>query len=73
MASTNTPDIPTGLNLMENHDVKIITICAVFTFLSLLAIIARLASRSIKHVKFEVDDVLLCTAWVRNFPAPSIR
>lgn len=73
MASTTTSHSPTRLNLKENHDVEIITICVVFAFLSLVAIIARLASRRIKRVKFEIDDALLCFAWVFPSVVVSIR
>jgi hypothetical protein len=37
-------------NLMDNHDVEIITTCSVSSFLFLVSIIARLASRRIKRV-----------------------
>ena len=48
----------------ENHDVEIISICTVFVFLSLLAVVARFLSRRISHVKLAIDDWLLVVAWV---------
>lgn len=50
----------------ENHDAEIISISTIFVFLSLLEVIARLASRRIKHVPFAVDDWLLVAAWVES-------
>lgn len=65
MAFNNThTNFPPGLNLKENHDVKLTTIYAAFALLSLVAVIARLASRRIKRVKLGTDDALLCFSWV---------
>ena len=64
MASTTTRHHRKLVDPTENQSVKIITICVVFSFLSLISIIARLLSRRIKRAAFGVDDALLVAAWV---------
>ena len=49
-----------------NYDTEILSVCIVFSVLSLLFIVARLASRRIKRVRLEVDDWILILAWVNT-------
>ena len=48
-----------------NHDAEIIAIVAVFLAFSLVALVLRLMSRRLKHVKLYYDDYLAIGAWVR--------
>lgn len=47
-----------------NHDAQIHTIVAVFSTLSLIALILRLMSRKLKRVVYHYDDYLAIAAWV---------
>ena len=47
-----------------NHNAEIISIVAVFSSLSLVALGLRLMARRIKRVGFDWDDYLVIAAWV---------
>ena len=47
-----------------NHNGEIISIVAVFSSLSVVALALRLISRRIKRVGFDWDDYLVVAAWV---------
>lgn len=47
-----------------NHDAEIISIVAVFSGLSLVALTLRLMSRRLKHVRLDWDDYLVVASWV---------
>ena len=64
MASTESLSNPPKGDANANHNVEIITIFSIFLSISLIAILARFASRKIKHVAFGIDEVLLIIAWV---------
>ena len=49
----------------SNHDAEIIAIVAVFLPISLIALVLRLMSRRLKHVKLYYDDYFAIGAWVR--------
>lgn len=65
MAST-----PQGLtakfdsNPTINHDAEIMSIVAVFSSLSLVALTLRLLARRIKRVGLDWDDYLVMASWV---------
>lgn len=72
MAPTSAPHQMTLVKSTENQNVEIITICAMCSFLSLVAIVARLASRRIKQNALAVDDAFLIAAWVGNVLLPGL-
>ena len=47
-----------------NHNAEIMSIVAVFTTLSLVALTLRLMARRIKRVGFDWDDYLVIASWV---------
>ena len=47
-----------------NHDAEIISVVAVFSSLSLVALSLRLLSRRIKRVGLDWDDYLVVASWV---------
>ena len=49
----------------DNHDAEIISVAVVFSFLSLLIVVARLWSKRITTKYLQIDDYLLVAAWVR--------
>ena len=64
MASNNALAQSPNLDLNANHDGEIITTAAVLSSLSLMAILARIASRKIKNAPLGIDEALLIAAWV---------
>ena len=52
-------------NPLDNHDIEIISVAAIFQTLMTAAFIIRLISVRLRHRKFAVDDVLLAIAFVR--------
>lgn len=61
MESSQNPSI---VDPNANHDVKLITIFSITIFLSLTAVLARLASTKINRVKYGVEEALIVIAWV---------
>lgn len=54
-----------------NHDAEIISVVAVFSSLSLVALSLRLLSRRIKRVGLDWDDYLVVASWVCIFSWPA--
>lgn len=67
MTSTDTPTTSPMVDLDANHSVEIIAICTVFSFLSLITILARLVSGRINSVGFKTDEALLIISWITAF------
>lgn len=53
-----------SLQHAENHNGSIYTATAVFSTLSLIALVLRLMSRRLKKITFYYDDYLAVAAWV---------
>lgn len=64
MAPIDTASNPPVVDLNANHIVETVIISVVFLFLSLLSILARLASRRMQSVGFKADEALLVVSWV---------
>ena len=54
-----------------NHDAEVMSIVAVFSSLSLVALTLRLLARRIKRVGFDWDDYLVVASWVCMCPHPT--
>lgn len=52
-------------SLNANHDRQIVSIIAVFSSFSFIALILRLASKRLKRVAFDYDDYLAIVSWAR--------
>ena len=68
MASTNTTSYPPGY-LEENKGPQSIAIMIPFAVVATLAVAGRLASRRIKNLSLELDDLTAVVALVRR-PSP---
>lgn len=64
MAPIDTASNPPVVDLNANHIVETVIISVVFLFLSLLSILARLASRRMQSVGFKADEALLVVSWI---------
>ena len=51
----------------QNHDTEIFTCAAVFSILTLLAVLMRVTSRHMKRVAVGIDDVMVMAALVRPY------
>lgn len=54
-----------------NHDAEIISIVAIFTSLSFVALTLRLMSRRLKHIGLDWDDYLVVASWVCIYLRPT--
>lgn len=54
-------------NLDANHDTLIISVVTVFSALSFISLLLRLAAKRIKRASLKIEDHLAIVSWVRIF------